>query len=126
MKKLIFLTGGDGRFAKILKKENKKLNIKYLSKKSFNILDLNNMEKIVKKFKPKIIIHCAGLSRPMKLHEGKISKSIDLNIIGTANVVKLCEKFKLKLVYFSTGYVYEGKKGNYSEKDAIKPINNYA
>ena len=31
----------------------------------------------------------------------------------------------LKIIYFSTGYVYEGKKGNYSETDPVKPFNNY-
>jgi len=62
----------------------------------------------------------------MKIHSNNISKSIDLNIIGTANIVKICEKYNIKLIYFSTGYVYEGKKGNYTEQDAVKPFNNYA
>ena len=62
----------------------------------------------------------------MNIHDKKISKSIDLNIIGTANVVKICEKYKIKLIYFSTNYIYPGKKGNYKETDAILPINNYA
>ena len=84
------------------------------------------MKKYIKKIKPKYIIHCAGLSRPMDLHVKDINKSISLNIIGTANVVKLCNEFGIKLIYFSTGYVYEGKKGNYSEKDPVLPINNYA
>ena len=70
-------------------------------------------------------MHCAGLSRPMNIHDQNISKSIDLNIIGTANVTKVCERNKIKLIYFSTGYVYEGIKGNYSEKDPVKPFNNY-
>ena len=51
--------------------------------------------------------------------------SIDLNIIGTANITKICKKYNLKLIYFSTGYIYEGKKGNYSENDPVKPFNNY-
>ena len=68
----------------------------------------------------------AGLSRPMNLHVKDICKSIKLNIIGTANVVNVCNEFNIKLIYFSTGYVYEGKKGNYSEKDPVLPINNYA
>ena len=32
---------------------------------------------------------------------------------------------KIKLIYFSTGYVYEGTKGNYKEEDPVKPFNNY-
>lgn len=125
MNKLILVTGGDGRFAKILKKKNKFLNLYFVKKSQCNILNLNSLKKIVKKIKPKIIMHCAGMSRPMSSHEKNISKSIDLNIIGTSNVVKICEKFKIKLIYFSTGYVYEGTKGNYSENDPVKPFNNY-
>ena len=125
MKKLILVTGGDGRFAKVLKKNNKILNLYFASKKECNILDFNSINRLIKKIKPKIVIHCAGLSRPMDIHEKNISKSIDLNIIGTANITKVCEKNQIKLIYFSTGYVYEGKKGNYSETDPVKPFNNY-
>ena len=124
--KKIVVTGGNGRFAQVLKKENKKLEILFPSKKIFNILDLNSMRKYIKKIKPKYLIHCAGLSRPMDLHVKDISKSINLNIIGTANVVNVCNEFSIKLIFFSTGYVYEGKRGNYSEKDPLLPINNYA
>ena len=125
MKNTILVTGGDGRFAKVLRKKNILLNLYFASKKECNILNLQSLEKIIKKIKPKLIIHCAGLSRPMHIHETNITKSIDLNIIGTANLVKICKKFKIKLIYFSTGYVYEGAKGNYSEKDPVKPFNNY-
>ena len=124
MKKLIIVTGGNGRFAKVLK-ENSKLNLKFLDKKKLNILDTNSIEKNIIKFKPKILLHCAALSRPMDIHYSNISKSIDLNIIGTANVVKMCQKYNVKLIFFSTGYVYEGTKGNYKESDPVKPFNNY-
>ena len=125
MNSKIIVTGGDGRFAKILKKENKKLNLIFFPKKELNILNLNSIEKIIKKIRPKILIHCAGLSRPMDIHETKISKSIDLNIIGTANITKICIKYNIKMIYFSTAYVYEGTVGNYRETDPVKPFNNY-
>ena len=125
MKNLILVTGGQGRFAKVLKKNNKFLNLYFATKKECNILNIKSLEKIIKKLKPKIILHCAGLSRPMEIHQKNIEKSIDLNIVGTANVVKVCKKNNIKIIYFSTGYVYEGKKGNYSEKDPVKPFNNY-
>jgi len=125
VKKKILVTGGNGRFAKILKENNNKLNLVFVSRKECNILDIKSIQKIFKKIKPSIILHCAGLSRPMQTHEKNISKSIDLNIIGTANITKVCEKNNIKLVYFSTGYVYEGTRGNYSELDPVKPFNNY-
>ena len=126
MKKLILVTGGNGRFAKVLKEKNKDLNLYFASRKECNILKLSSLEKVIKKIKPQMILHCAGLSRPMSIHDKEISKSIDINIIGTCNVVKICNKLKIKLIYFSTGYVYPGIKGNYTEKDPLNPINKYA
>ena len=55
------------------------------------------MEKFAKNKKIKYLIHVAGLSRPMNIHTSKINLSIDLNIIGTANIVKLCNNLKIKL-----------------------------
>jgi dTDP-4-dehydrorhamnose reductase len=125
MNRKILVTGGNGRFAKVLKNENNSLNLKFLSKKEFDILNLKSIEKSLIKHAPKILIHTAGLSRPMEQHERNISNSIDLNIIGTANVVKMCKKYDIKVIYFSTNYVYDCIKGNFKETDGIKPINNY-
>ena len=121
----VVVTGGNGRFANIIKKNLKK-NFFFPSKKDLNILSLISIEKYIKKIKPKIIIHAAGLSRPMEIHEKDINSSINLNIIGTANIVQVCNKFNIKIIYLSTTYVYPGKKGNYKEVDPILPINNYA
>ena len=123
--KKILVTGGDGRFAQVLKNSKSKLNLFFASRKDCNILNTNSILKIIKKIKPDIILHTAALSRPMKIHENNINKSIDSNITGTANLVKICNKFNIKIIYFSTGYVYEGKSGNYKETDAVKPFNNY-
>ena len=127
--KKILVTGGTGRFATILKKNKLTNKIKYkfiyLNKKNFNILNYNKILYKLKKLKPFAILHLAGLSRPLKIHDNKIHKSIDANIIGTANVVKACAKLKVKLIYFSTSYVYPGTKGNYKESDPVLPWSNY-
>ena len=122
----IVVTGGSGRFGSILQKKYKSNKLLYPSKEQLNILSKESVEKYLKKTNPKILIHLAGLSRPMKIHDNNISKSIDLNIIGTANIVKVCSKLRIKLIYFSTNYVYQGKKGNYKETDPVLPVNNYA
>ena len=62
----------------------------------------------------------------MKLHNENIEKSIKINIIGTSNLVLECEKLNIKIIYFSTNYVYPGKKGNYKETSPLLPVNNYA
>ena len=125
-KNKIVVTGGSGRFAQSLKKIKCKYNFIYPSKKKLNITNINSISRFLKKTKPKSVLHLAGLSRPMIEHERNINKSINLNIIGTSNLVNVCSKLKIKLIYFSTSYVYPGRKGNYSEKDAVLPWNNYA
>ena len=125
MKKIVF-TGGSGRFAREFKKIKSKFKIYFPNKKKLNIENLTSIKKYLKKIKPDYFIHCAALSRPMSIHEKNISRSISINIIGTSNVVKACEERNIKLIYFSTNYVYPGNKGNYRENDPIFPINNYA
>ena len=125
MKKKIVFTGGNGRFAEEIKKIKNQYKVFYPSKKELNILSEKTIKNYLQKTKPKILIHMAGLSRPMKQHEKKIYKSIELNIIGTANIVKVCSRMGIKVIYLSSGYVYQGKKGNYKETDAILPWNNY-
>ena len=121
----IIVTGGSGRFGQILKKISNQ-NYKFPNKNELNIMSLKSIEKYLKKNKPKILIHLAGLSRPMVQHEKNIIQSINLNIIGTCNIVIACKKLKIKLIYFSTSYIYPGDKGNYKEDDPILPVNNYA
>lgn len=127
LKKKIVFTGGTGRFGTALLKKYDKLKFKILfpSKKELNILDTKLIRKYLIVNKPKYLIHAAALSRPMRLHDVNISKSIDLNIIGTANITKVCSELNIKLIFISTSYVYPGKKGNYHEDDPIKPVNNY-
>ena len=124
--KKIVVTGGSGRFAQSLKKIKSKYKFIYPAKNLLDITNLKSIKKFLNKEKPQSVLHLAGLSRPMSIHDRDISKSINLNIIGTANLVRICSELKIKLIYFSTSYVYPGKKGNYSEQDALLPWNNYA
>tara|TARA_B100000886_G_scaffold119914_1_gene80676 strand:+ start:9467 stop:10168 length:702 start_codon:yes stop_codon:yes gene_type:complete len=125
MLKKIIVTGGDGRFARELKKMKTKYKFIFRNKKELNILSIKSINSNIKRFKPNIVLHLASLSRPMSIHEKMINKSIDLNIIGTANLVKICNNKNIKLIFFSTSYVYPGKKGNYKENDPLLPWNNY-
>ena len=126
MKKII-ITGGSGNFASYFKKFSKKYKIFFPNSSKLNILDTHNLRLYLNKIKPDYVIHNAAVSRPMSQHKKNIFKSINVNIIGTSNVVLECAKKNIKLIYFSSSYVYGGKsKGNYKETDPILPCNNYA
>ena len=122
--KIVF-TGGSGRFGRVLQESNFNYKTLFPNKRELDITSLKSIEKYLKKIKPKILVHMAGLSRPMKIHDQNPIKSINLNISGTANITMACAKFNVKLIYFSTLYVYPCTKGNYTEKDALLPFNNY-
>ena len=125
MLKKIIVTGGEGRFAQELKKIKSNNKFIFKNKNQLNILSIKSIKKNLNKYKPNILLHLAGLSRPMSVHDKMINRSIDLNIIGTSNLVKVCNEKKIKLIYFSTSYVYPGEKGNYKEEDPVLPWNNY-
>ena len=75
--KTILVTGGDGRFANVLKKINSKYNFIFTNK---NKLDINNCKSIrnnLNLYKPYAVLHLAGLSRPLDLH----NKSITIDLI---------------------------------------------
>ena len=126
LKKKIIITGGSGRFGSYLKKYKINYKMYFPTKKQLDITNIKKIKKYFDKINPDIVIHLAGLSRPMKIHDTDIQKSIDLNIIGSANITKECAKKNIKLIYFSTNYIYPGTKGNYRETDPILPTNNYA
>lgn len=126
VEKKILVTGSNSRFAAALKKNFNGPNIIYTDRKKLDILNIKSIDRCLDKYKPKYLMHLASLSRPMIIHEEDINSSIDANIIGTANIVKKCSDRNIKLIYFSTNYVYPGNKGNYDEKDALNPVNNYA
>ena len=123
--KIIF-TGGRGRFGSVLKKNKTKYKVFFPTKKQLDITNYKKSFNYIKKIKPKFLIHAAALSRPMSIHDKNINNSIDINIMGTCNIVKICSKFKIKLIFFSTNYVYPSKSGTYKENDALLPRNTYA
>ena len=126
MKKKIVVTGGSGRFASELKKIKTNYKVIYPSKKHLDITSYEKIKNYLKKNKADYVIHLAGMSRPMISHEKNLAQSINLNIIGTSNLVRACSELNIKIIYFSTSYVYPGKKGNYNELDPLLPWNNYA
>jgi dTDP-4-dehydrorhamnose reductase len=118
---MILVIGGTG----ILGKELCRLSNDILPTNSeYDLFSFQKLEELLELRKPKIVINCASIkSEKVDLHP---LESINLNIIGSANISKYCIKNNIRLVYISTDYVYPGVKGNYSEQDFIHPNNKYA
>jgi dTDP-4-dehydrorhamnose reductase len=124
MKKLL-ISGGNGRLATQFKKYNTEYEVLSPSASDMDVSNYSLVDDYISKNNPDIFLHCGALTKPMIVHEKQPSTSIRVNIIGTSNVVLACKKYNIKLVYISTDYVYPGVKGDYTEKDALKPFNKY-
>ena len=121
----ILVTGGSG----LLGSELKKLLIDatFPLSQEFDITNFEQMDKYLASGTTEyaVLLHCAAFTSPPKIDKEPLN-AIDTNIIGTANIVKLCMKYNIKLIYISTDYVFDGEKGNYKEDDAVSPVNKYA
>ena len=89
-----------------------------------NLLNLEDIHKIFKKFQPDVIIHSAALTDVEKCEvEPKLANSI--NVKSTEIIAKEAENLDSYLMYISTDYVFDGKKGSYRETDLTNPLNHY-
>ena len=125
IRKKILISGGDGNFAKEIKKQNIVHNVFAPTKADMNICNYQEVVSQIRVFKPDIFLHAAALTRPMVRHTDDPRLSISTNIIGTSNVCLACMNSNTKLIYISTDYVYPGLYGNYKETDSLSPINYY-
>ena len=123
--KKILISGGEGNLNKKLKEYNSSNTLYIPSQLDMDITKIDKIEKAILSFSPTHFLHTAAITRPMSIHENNPDISIETNIIGTANIALMCLKYKIKLLYTSTDYVYNGTIGNYKETDELHPFTNY-
>lgn len=93
--------------------------------KYFNTLDLDDPKnEEVKNFRPDVVVHCGALTH-VDYCEDHVDESFQKTVVSTQNAVKLAAECGAKFVFFSTDYVFNGKKGFYSEEDEPNPLSVY-
>ena len=129
IEKRIFITGGSGRlgryFLKILK-GNKNIKLYAPSSRCCDITDYSKLLSEIEKFNPDIIFHLAAYTDVKKAESDDFVKCMDINVLGTLNLIKCCAKNNIRLAYISTDAVFDGEKGNYRPSDPVSPLNKYA
>jgi len=123
----MILITGNGTLAQELIK-NSKIPTISLSKREMDITNEEQVSNVIKKYMmmpdfPKYIIHTAALTKPMDINDKNPITSVDVNIVGTANIAKICHKYGIKFIYISTDFVYNN--GLCDEESSLKPINSY-
>ena len=108
----MILVTGKGKLGKELAKlSSKEVPIIAISRQQMDITDKFQVSDIIKKYMmkpnyPKYLVHTAALTKPMDVNDRNPIMSLDTNIVGTANVAKMCSKYGIKFIYISTDFVY--------------------
>jgi dTDP-4-dehydrorhamnose reductase len=119
----VIFTGGSG----LLGSEFKKIapDFLYPPTAEFDVTNFGQMDKFTAIHGCDLIIHAAAFTSPPKVDKDPM-RAVEVNIVGTANVVRLCSKIGARLMYICTDYVFQGDKGQYAEVDPVNPVNKYA
>jgi dTDP-4-dehydrorhamnose reductase len=105
-------------------------NFRSVGLQGCNFLKLNKCDRsatmvLLKKIKPDVVIDTAALHN-VDYCETHRDEAWRVNVEGTRNIVEACKETGAKMIFISTDYVFDGKKGSYSENDAPNPLNYYA
>lgn len=93
-----------------------------LTRDRLDLLDFAAVRREFQKDQPQLIIHCAAVST---LAEAQANPDLArrVNVDVTALLAGLAAD--IPYVFFSSDLVFDGRKGNYAEADAVNPIHLY-
>ena len=104
----IIITGGTGFLGKRLSrklKDHKHEIMSYDIVDGYDILNTKQLEEAFISFKPNCVIHLAACA-DLNIFAKKPEISYKINVIGTRNILNLCEKYNSRLLFASTCCCY--------------------
>jgi len=90
-----------------------------------NKTDRGDTLALIKRIKPDVVIDTAALHN-VDYCETHRDEAWKVNVEGTRNVADACRETGAKMIFVSTDYVFDGKKGFYNEEDVPNPLHYYA
>lgn len=91
----------------------------------FDIASLDQCIDLIKSIQPNVVINAAAYTN-VDGCESNERQCMAVNAQGVGNLVASCQDLNLKIVHFSTDYIFDGTKGEpYLEGDIPSPLNAY-
>jgi dTDP-4-dehydrorhamnose reductase len=97
-------------------------DVQGLSRADLELTDTSKVDARIRALKPDLLIHCAALSRTKACEQDPDQARRD-NVEVTAHLAQLSQN--IPFIFLSSGEVFDGKTGWYSETDEPNPINVY-
>ena len=123
----ILVTGANGQLGQEFKNNVSNSDHEF-SFKDENELDITKKKEILENvtdYKIELIINCAAYTNVNDAESNK-RQAIKVNFDAVRNLVEVCEEKKIKMIHFSTDYVYNSNNLNPVKEDSdINPINYY-
>ena len=123
----ILITGATGTLGKAFAQicENRGLEYQLLNRQELDITDTQSIQAAIEKYKPWAIINTAGYER-VDDAENNVHQCYRENTEGPATLAEKCKEAGIKLITFSSDFVFDGsKEGAYTEEDVPAPLNIY-
>jgi dTDP-4-dehydrorhamnose reductase len=124
----ILVTGANGQLGselKFLEKCYTDFKFVFTNKVQLDICNLSDLEKFVVDKKFNYIINCAAYTNVDKAEE-EPELAEKINAVAVENLVKISEKYNIKLIHISTDYVFDGNSNvPLKETDVTRPIGVY-
>lgn len=130
MKKVLVFGGSGLVGSKFIALYNQIFEIKSPTASEVDILNKNQVTKLIQDFNPDTVINFAAFTNVENAENQKGDREgicFLINAIGAKNVAAVCGQFEKKLIHISTEYVFDGTKADspYTEDDKPNPINWY-
>lgn len=104
--------------------ENRTINLGTAKYASMDITNAEEVMKVVREFKPDVIIHGAAMTHVDQCEQNK-ELAYQLNVKGTKNMADAAKKIGAHLVHISTDFIFDGKEGPYDENGTPNPLSYY-
>ena len=126
-KPIAWITGAGGLIGSHLLRSAESLgscwDVRGLTHAQLDLLDFKAVRQAFRTDSPALVVHCAALSSSNDCQRDP-HLARRMNVEATATLAELAHG--IPFIFFSTDLVFDGRKGNYVETDAVNPLNAYA
>ena len=123
----ILLVGKTGQLGREIMGDASSFNFEIVGfeKEELDVINESQVKEKIEKIKPDILINTSAYHVVSRCEENPLEAMV-VNFVAVDKMAKLCKRYDIKFVTYSTDYVFDGEKGvPYEENDKPNPLQIY-